>query len=146
MILVGNPEHGHTIARHSGSVFNPAVDVVIARVHNGELMGGVIYNGYTGASINLHVYGIHPKWANKDMLWMTFHYPFVQLGCTKVFGQIPANNKHALDFDLKLGFKIEARIADVFPGEDLIVVSMRREECRWLGIRPSGVICNQEPT
>lgn len=146
MILVGNPEHGHTIARHAGSVFNPAVDVVIARVHDGEFRGGVIYNNYTGASINLHVYGVDPNWVNRDMLWIAFHYPFVQLGCKKVFAQVPANNTRSLDFELKLGFKIEARIADVFPDEDLIVVSMRREECRWLGLRPSGVICNQEPT
>lgn len=137
MISVGNPDHGHIIARHSGSVFNPAVDIVIARVHDGELRGGVIYNGYTGASINLHVWGRDSKWADRDMLYMTFHYPFIQLSCRKVFGQIPANNTQALDFDLKLGFKIEARIPEVFPNEDLIVVSMKREDCRWLKLRPS---------
>lgn len=146
MIEFNNAEHGHLIAKHAGSIFNPVADTVISRVERGEFRGGVIYNNYTGASINLHVYGVYPDWVNRDMLWICFHYPFVQLGCKKVFAQVPANNTRSLDFELKLGFKIEARIADVFPDEDLIVVSMRREDCRWLKIRPNGVICNQEPT
>lgn len=137
MLVLNNPAHGYAIARGAGVAFNPEVDVVIARVTDGVLRGGVIFNGYTGASINLHVWGSDPAWADRDMLWITFHYPFIQLRCRKVFGQIPANNKHALDFDLKLGFKIEARIPEVFPDEDLIVVSMKREDCRWLKLKPS---------
>lgn len=140
MIQLNNPDHGYIIASGAGVCFNPAVDMVIARVVDGTLRGGVIYNGYTGASINLHVWGRDSKWADRDMLYMTFHYPFEQLSCRKVFGQIPANNTHALDFDLKLGFKIEARIPEVFPDEDLIVVSMKREDCRWLKIRPSNAL------
>lgn len=144
MIVIGNEEHGHAIAKGAGVSFNPAVDVVIARVVDGRLRGGVIFNGYTGASINLHAWGDDPNWADRDMLWITFDYPFRQLGCRKVFGQIPANNAHALEFDLKLGFKIEARIKDVFPDEDLIVVSMAREDCRWLKLRPSSAFSKQE--
>ena len=137
MLVLNDPNHGHAIARGAGVAFNPAVDVVIARVIDGVLCGGVIFNNYTGASINLHVWGRDANWADRDMLWITFHYPFIQLRCRKVFGQIPANNTAALDFDLKLGFKIEARIRDVFPDEDLIVVAMKREDCRWLKIKPS---------
>lgn len=144
MLEFNNPAHGFAIAEGAGVAFNPAVDQVIANVRNGRLAGGVIYNGYTGASINLHTYGSDPKWASRDMLWITFHYPFEQLGCRKMFGQVPANNAHALDFDLKLGFKIEARIKDVFPDEDLIVVSMVREDCRWLKIKPSRAFLMQE--
>lgn len=144
MLEFNNPEHGRIIAAGAGVQFNSAVDIVIANVRNKVMTGGVIYNGYTGASINLHSYGIDPNWASRDMLWITFHYPFVQLGCRKLFGQIPANNSHALDFDLKLGFKIEARIKDVFPDEDLIVVSMVREDCRWLKLKPSRAFKMQE--
>lgn len=137
MLVLNDHQHGHAIARGAGVAFNPAVDVVIARVVDGVLRGGVIFNNYTGASINLHVWGRDAGWADRDMLWITFHYPFIQLRCRKVFGQVPANNTAALDFDLKLGFKIEARIHDVFPDEDLIVVAMKREDCRWLKIKPS---------
>jgi hypothetical protein len=38
----------------------------------------------------------------------------------------------ALDFNRKLGFIEEARIAGVFRDADLVIMSMRREDCRWL--------------
>jgi RimJ/RimL family protein N-acetyltransferase len=70
------------------------------------------------------------------MIWVCFNYPFVQLGCSKLFGQVPASNRKALEFDLKLGFIEEARVKDVFPDGDLIVIAMKREDCRWLKLKP----------
>lgn len=137
MIQMNNEAHGYAIAESAGVIFNPAADVMISHLDkNGELTGGVIYNGYTKASINMHVAAFNPRWGSRDMLWVCFDYPFNQLGCRKVFGQVPSKNDHALEFNLKLGFKIEALIPDVFPEDDLIVVSMPREDCRWLNIKP----------
>lgn len=139
MIVFDKPQFGRVIAEAAGTAFNPEVDRCIARVENWELWGGVVYQNFTGASIGIHVAAFRDDWINKDMLWVTFHYPFVQLGCKKLFGQVPASNRKALEFDLKLGFKIEATIADVFPDGDLIVVSMHRDDCRWLKVRPTGL-------
>ena len=136
MIQMNNPEHGHTIAEAAGVIFNPEADVVISHLSKRELTGGVIYNGYTRASINMHVAAFSSRWGSRDMLWVCFDYPFNQLGCKKVFGQVPSKNERALEFNLKLGFKIEALIPDVFPEDDLIVVSMVREDCRWLNLKP----------
>lgn len=132
MITAGNLDHARAIAKEAGCFFNPECDHVISRSENGKLLGGVIFQGYTGASIGIHVGSFDPRWLNKDMLWIAFHYPFDQLGVQKLFGQIPSDNRKALDFNNKLGFKEEARIAGVFPDADLVVMSMRREECRWL--------------
>lgn len=140
MIRFNDPLDGALIGADAGVPFNPAVDIAIARVtQQGNVAGGVIYTGYTEASINMHVAAFQHMWATRDLLWVVFHYPFVKLGCSKVFAQVPANNTKALELDLHLGFKEEARIADVFPAEDLIVLSMRREDCRWLSIKPRGL-------
>ena len=136
MIQMNNPEHGYAIAEAAGVIFNPEADIVISRLSNEELVGGVLYNGYTRASINMHVAAFSPRWGSRDILWVCFDYPFNQLGCKKVFGQVPSKNEHALEFNLKLGFKIETLIPDVFPEDDLLVVSMVREDCRWLNIKP----------
>lgn len=132
MIIHGTAEHGFAIAKAIGVMFNPVCDVSIVRVEDGQLLGGALYQGYTGASIRIHVVGFHPRWIDRDALWMAFHYPFDQLGCTKVIGFVPSINLKALDFNRKLGFKEEARISDVFRGADLVIMSMRREDCRWL--------------
>ena len=139
MIVFGNEHFGRVIAEAAGTTFNPEVDRCIARVERQELWGGVVFQNYTGASIGIHVAAFRDDWINKDMLWVTFHYPFVQLGCKKIFGLVPVSNRKALEFDLKLGFKIEATITDVFDDGDCAVVSMRKDECRWLRVRPTGL-------
>lgn len=136
MITFNNPAHGATIAATAGAGFNPAVDTCISISNASGLAGGVVYSNYTGVSLAMHVAGFTPSWISIDMLWVAFHYPFKQLGCSKIFGHVPEGNSKALEFDLKLGFKEEARIKDVFPSGDLILLAMRRDDCRWLKIRP----------
>lgn len=139
MIEIDNLEHGFMIADAAGTIFNPACDRVISRVEGGELWGGNIFTGYTGASIHSHSAGFRPGWANRDFLWAIFDYPFNQLGCKKVFGQVPETNTRALEIDLKLGFKIVARIEDVFPDGACLVLAIAREDCRWLKVKPRGL-------
>ena len=136
MIVFNNADHGHKIAKAAGTAFNAYSDVCISRVEGDELWGGVTYTAYTGTSMGLHVAGFRPDWVCRDMIWVCFNYPFEQLGCSKLFGQVPASNLKALEFDLKLGFIEEARIKDVFPDGDLIVLAMKREDCRWLKLKP----------
>ena len=138
-IHINDHYHGDRIAKASGVVFNPAGDVVISHSRQGELTGGMLYNNFTGASINIHIAGFDPRWGDRDLVWVGFDYPFNQLGCRKVFGQVPASNEQALEFDLKLGFKIETVIRDVFPDGDLVVVSMSKDDCRWLKLKPRNV-------
>lgn|SRR3982751_3939862 len=132
MITPGTLEHAKAVAKAAGVFFNPEYDHTIMRVERGELYGGLIYQGYTGASIRAHIAGFRPRWIDKDMLWMIFHYPFEQLGVGKIFGHVHSTNLKALDFNRRLGFIEEARIAGVYRDADLVILSMRREDCRWL--------------
>lgn len=139
MITFNAIEHGYRIAKAAGCTFNPEVDQVISLTSEGKLLGGNILQGYTGASIQMHTAGFAPRWATRDFLWCTFHYAFEQLGCRKVFGQVPESNTRALEIDQKLGFKIVARIDDVFPDGACIVLALAREDCRWLKLKPRGL-------
>jgi RimJ/RimL family protein N-acetyltransferase len=139
VIVEGNHEHGHILAKDAGVYFNPVCDKVIASTNGEKLLGGVIYQGFTQASIGIHCASYSPYWFNRDMFWIVFNYPFEQLNVAKLIGQVPSRNLKSLEFCLKLGFKEETRVADVFPdGEDLLVLSMRREDCRWLKLKPRG--------
>lgn len=135
-IVFDNIDAANQIAAAAPCVYSPAHDHSIARFKDGRLLGGVIFQGYTGASIELHVAGFDPHWISKDMLWAVFTYPFIQLGCKKILGRVAETNRRALEFDLKLGFKEEARIREVFPEGDLLILTMRRDECRWLKLSP----------
>jgi RimJ/RimL family protein N-acetyltransferase len=137
MIQFDDPEHGYAIAEAAHTTFNPAVDRVISRVdEEGELLGGVIYTAFTEASIHLHMAGFRDHWANRDLLWCIFDYPFNQLGCKKVFGQVAETNTKALEIDLRLGFKIVTKIDDVYPDGGVYVLSMDKADCKWLSVKP----------
>jgi RimJ/RimL family protein N-acetyltransferase len=119
--------------------FNPVCDRVVARVDDEKLLGGVIYQAFTGVSISAHIASFDKHWLCRDLLWTMFHYPFVQLGCLKILASVPSSNLISIAFCGKLGFTTEARVSDVYPGADLLLLSMRREDCRWLALIPKGV-------
>lgn len=135
-IVFDDLECANQIAAAAPCIYAPEHDHCIARVKGGRLLGGVIYQGYTGASIELHVAGFDPHWINRNILWTVFAYPFLQLGCKKIIGRVAESNSRALEFDFKLGFKEEARIREVYPEGDLFILTMRRDECRWLKVSP----------
>lgn len=144
VIRFNHEPHGHAIAQAAGIHFNSTVDIVISREDNGgELLGGVIYQDFTGASITIHMAGFKSgNWADRDMLWVAFDYPFNQLKVHKILGYLPSNNLKALDIDKKLGFSEVVRIPGVYPGADLVILAMERCECRWLNIKPRSLVGN----
>ena len=144
VIITGNHDYGRMVSRAAGVVYNPDSDQSIVRVLNGEVLGGVTYQGYTGKSIQMHFAGFKPGWGNREFIWMAFDYPFNQLGCTHVFGQVPESNVRALEIDQKLGFKIVAKIDDVFPDGACYVLALAREDCRWLNFKPRSLAVRSE--
>lgn len=142
-IEFGNVDHGAEIARAIPRRFNPACDPVISNARaDGTLLGGVIYDGYTGPCIFIHQAGFSKFWLSRDMLWVAFDYPFNQLGCSKLCGTIPSTNPGLLAINLKLGFRVETKIEHAYPGGDMLILSMTRDECPWLKIKPSGLTSN----
>lgn len=144
LVYINEPEHGPIIAAAAGGYFNPACDQTIARVKDGELLGGVLFDHYTGSAISIHTAGFVPHWVNRDLIFAVFHYAFEQLKVKKIFGQTPASNEQAIRFNTSAGFKVEHVIEDVFPDGPMLLFSMKREECRWLDrIKLRGVVADR---
>jgi hypothetical protein len=138
-IRIDEPGAGEWIMRRCGGVFAPERDRTIANYDGSEILGGFVLSGYLGAAISVHTAGDAPGWCSRDLLWMVFHYAFVQLGCRKVIAPVAADNHHALALDMRAGFRLETVITDVYPnGVDLMVLSMTPDHCRWLNIKPTG--------
>lgn len=136
MIHLDNTEHGYAIADKVGRPYMPRFDRCVSRTRKGNLVGGVIYQDYRHRSICVHVASWSPGWLSRDLLWTIFTYPFDMLKVEQVLGLVPSTNKHALQFDLKIGFKEILRIPEIVPNGDLVILSMRRKDCKWLDWRP----------
>lgn len=126
-IRFNNPLDGQWLAALIHCGFDPGVDRCIARPG----IGGMIYSGYTGTAIFCH-FGGHRGWITRELLYVGFAYPFLQLKCQQIHGLTPSTNQRAMQVNHKLGFREETRIRGAIPGGDIVVVSMRREDCRWL--------------
>lgn len=134
---------GYALAETAGSTFNPFVDIPICRIRDDLRLGGVLFYNYTEESICLHSASWTPHWINRDMLFVTFDYPFNQLGVNRIFGMVPEDNLHAQEFNLKVGFKYVARIEGVYKGNiTCLVMCLERVGCRFLGVKPRTIRSN----
>jgi RimJ/RimL family protein N-acetyltransferase len=139
-IVVNDPDDGEAMAVLAGTDFNPKVDISICRHKGGRRLGGVIFQNYTGESIAMHSAAWNPHWINRDMLFMSFDYPFNQLGVKRIFGQVPEDNEHAFAFNRKFGFKPVARVEGVYQHNiACIVMCMERADCRMLKVKPRNI-------
>lgn len=118
-------------------VHGRGIGVVDVRPDNScELIAGIWFENYNGANMMMHVAAVPASsWMNKEILWYTFYYPFIECGCKRVTGLVAETNHQARSFDERLGFTLETRLKDAAPDGDLLVYSMFREDCRWLRLR-----------
>lgn len=132
--IIVNQDHvvGPWVCERTGGKYVPGDSVTMGLAEHGRLIGGVLFDHYNGRSIAMHVAGEGRKWLNREFIRACFSYVFEQLGVHKVIGMVPSTNTDALRFDYKLGFIKEATIEDAVPDGDLILLTMTRDQCRWL--------------
>lgn len=101
---------------------------------DGELIGGVIYTGYSKHNIFMHVAGTEGvNWVTKRYVKAAFAYPFNVLNCDRITGWVEASNTKARRFDEHLGFKQEAVLEGAATdGGDVILYRMWKHECRFI--------------
>lgn len=137
-ILLDNIAITEWVAAKVGIHPIPGIDKSIGIVRQGEIAGGVVFTNFTHTTISMHCAFETPFAMNRDFLWMVFDYPFNQLQVKKVLGFVSSANERALKLDMKLGFQHEATVYEGYSDGDMLILSMRRENCRWLNIIPRG--------
>lgn len=100
---------------------------------DGELIAGIIYEGWNYQSIWAHV-AAEPgsKWLNKAYLHFCCDYAFQTCKVRMVLGYMEAGNEQGLRFANHLGFRETARITEAATdGGDIVILKMRREDCKY---------------
>jgi RimJ/RimL family protein N-acetyltransferase len=133
MIVTDSARVGPWVCQRTGGTWSPVDSVAVGLEKNGELVAGVTFDHFNGASLCMHVASDGSKrWLNREFLRFCFQYAFDQAKVKKVIGLVPSSNTQALRFDLHLGFSEEARIKDAHPEGDLLILTMTRPQCRWI--------------
>jgi L-amino acid N-acyltransferase YncA len=109
----------------------------IGSVIGGRIKGVIGYDGYNGASIQMHVAG-EPGWFTKDVLQAAFDYPFNVCEVNMIIGLVPSGNEDAIRFNTHIGFKTVSTLVGAHPDGALLLMTMERRECRYLNRNRNG--------
>lgn len=100
---------------------------------DGELVAVVVFDSFSSVDCNMHIASDGTRaWMNKALLLSAFAYPFTQLGLRRVTGVVPAKNEQAIAFDQHLGFEREGYCHHALPDDDIVILGMLRENCRFI--------------
>lgn len=106
----------------------------IGAIRNDCLCAVVAYNGFTGRTCFMHSAIDDPTVINRTFVKAIFEFPFNQCNLTHVLAMVESSNTRAMEVDLRLGFKEINRLEYAgLGGSDLVLLSMPRDECKWIG-------------
>jgi len=110
---------------------NPAVKCA-GILKNGEIIGSVIYHRFRWPDIEIGIETTDPAWCNRRILKEIFEYPLSTLNCKRVTATTDPSIPEVCQFLKRLGFVEEGRLRDALPHGDLLILGIKRDECRWV--------------
>lgn len=120
-------------AAASSGRYDPIISQAIGLIKNGEPIAGVIFTDFNGRSMVVHQ-AINGN-ITKEFLHKVSDYAFNQCKVEKLIGPIDSSNQKAIKLVTNMGFKEESRIKDAHPKGDIILFTLVKSDCRFLGER-----------
>ena len=153
MIVGDDPVYGKLmamqVAGNDAAPYTEGWDHNLARLDKtGALMGGVLIKGdeYHGSSVVVHVAKFMPNWIGRDLLYAVSDYTFNIIGVEQVLAIVYSLRHETIIFNQKVGFREITRIPGAGRGGDLVIMSMRRDDCRWLRLPPKVTATREGPS
>ena len=131
--LITNHSAGHWTAEQTKGKYFEANSQSIGLKQNGEFVAGVIYENWNRRTITCHIAisgRLTPRY-----LAVIFDYPFVVCDVKKIIVPVDATNSKSVNLVEKMGFTEEARIKDGMADGDMILYTLAKNDCKYLGER-----------
>ena len=132
-VIQSGPEVGHWCADKLEMGFFEGRAQAIGLRRDGKIIASVIYENWNGRSIMCHMV-VEGK-LNRAYIRAIFDYAYRVCAVFKVVSPVASTNTRCRHFIEHLGFTPEAVISDAHPDGDIIVYSMKADDCRFLGER-----------
>lgn len=130
---------GKWVCERGGGTWVDGNSTAIGIEKNGVLVGGVSYDNFNGANIQLHLAG-EGNWLNRQFMAIVFDYPFNQLKVNRITVGVCTSKKNVIDLAMHFGFVVEAKLSKATPEGDMLILSMFRENCKYLGEKYAALI------
>lgn len=132
MIVTDRNLIGPWVAGKMFGTWNPHSQC-IGLVHDHSIMAGVTYDNWNGVSVHASI--AVDGMLTPGFLAAIFHYPFIFLGAKKVICTVAEGNEESVNLVEKMGFRKEAQLLDAHPDGSLLIYTLNRENCRFIGDR-----------
>jgi len=130
-IVQGDAVGNWVAARVQGKYFAEGSQA-IGLERDGQIIAGVIYENFNGASIVCHI-AIEGR-MTKGYLKAIFAYPFEFCKVKKIIVAVVSNHAKSLKLVTNMGFSEEARLKDASRDGDIIFLTLAKKDCRFLGV------------
>lgn len=132
MNIVSGPIVGRWVAEQMNGSFSETTSTALGlQKETGEIIAGVIYENWNKRSVVAHM-AITGR-ITKAYLGAIFRYAYEKCGVNKVILPVSSGNDKSNKFVKHLGFTEECRIRDAAPGGDVILYTLKKADCRFLG-------------
>lgn len=100
---------------------------------NGNIVAGVLFDNYNGASINAHIAVVPGERISPTLVAAWLDYPFRQLGLKRITCLIAEENLPSRRFAEHLGAKQEVVLTDALPSGNLVIYGLLKADAKkWL--------------
>lgn len=118
------------VAERAGGHYDHAGTFALGLERNGVLQAGVIYENWNRASVTCHI-AIEGR-ITRAYLQAIFGYAFEKLEVCKIIAPVAEVNAKCQQLVEHMGFQPECRLQECHPEGDIVLYTMRRDQCRFL--------------
>jgi len=130
MVIVSNPYVGLWVAKRIKGQYNEESSQALGLKSGDKLVAGVIYEDFNKASVVCH---IACERLTKSYLHAIFDYPFNVMGVNKIICPVASDNSASKRLVEKMGFSVEAVLKDCHVNGDILLYTMKKSDCKYLG-------------
>jgi len=129
--IVSGDAVGEWVAERVDGHYSKKIAAAIGLERDGNIIAGVIYENWNKRSIVSHI-AVEGR-LTRDFIGAIFDYPFNTCGVNKIVCPVGSGNIKSQRLATSMGYVEEARIKDAHLDGDLILYTLERSNCRFLG-------------
>lgn len=129
-MIVSNPYVGEWVAQRINGQYNKHSSNALGLLIDGDIKAGVIYENFNKSSVTCH---IACNFLGSEFLAAIFDYPFNSMGVRKIICPVYSDNQKSIKLVEKMGFSIEGVLTDCAPNGDILLYTMKKSDCKYLG-------------